>query len=104
MGKNKEQKEKEQEPKSNPIVTNIIQLLFELIKRVLSEVEINRSNKQTVNLTEKIDTLKGMINRLQDKTEAYHQEIEKLKYRVLIGNILFIIILATLILQLILGS
>ena len=87
--------------KSNPILSGLINMFFDMIKHFMKDFENIRKVKKIDNMTDKFSSLEHMLVRLEDKIQDNRHQIEELKNRLLWGNIFIIILVLFVIYQLI---
>ena len=79
--------------RSNPFVTGMINMFFDLMKHFIRDFENIRKVKKIDHVTDKFSDMKHMLVRLEDKIQENRRQIDDLKNRVLWGNIIIIILL-----------
>jgi predicted RNase H-like nuclease (RuvC/YqgF family) len=87
--------------KSNPILSGLINMFFDMIKHFMKDFENIRKVKKIDNMSDKFSSLEHMMVRLEDKLQDNRHQIEELKNRLLWGNIFIIILVLFVIYQLI---
>ncbi|RLC46461.1 MAG: hypothetical protein DRI23_12350 [Candidatus Cloacimonadota bacterium] len=87
--------------KSNPILSGLINMFFDMIKHFMKDFENIRKVKKIDNVNDKFSSLEHMLVRLEDKIQDNRHQIEELKNRLLWGNIFIIILVLFVIYQLI---
>ncbi len=92
----------EQTPKSNPIIASIVNLVVQLLKHVISDTDFSRSGKKNDQISDRLESMNNMLRDMHNKIDQCSQEIERLKNRILWGYIIFIVVLASVLFQLVL--
>ena len=87
MKKNKERQ------KSNPFITGMINMFFDVMKHFIKDFENIRKVKKIDHAADKLADMKHLLVRLEDKIQENRRQIDDLKNRVLWGNIIIIILL-----------
>ena len=87
MKKNKEKQ------RTNPFVTGLINMFFDLMKHFIKDFENIRKVRKIDHVTDKFSDMRHLLVRLEDKIQENHRQIDDLKNRVLWGNIIIIILL-----------
>jgi hypothetical protein len=87
--------------KSNPFISGLINMFFDMIKHFMKDFENIKKVKKIDNMNDKFSSLEHMLVRLEDKIQDNRHQIEELKNRLLWGNIFIIILVLFVIYQLI---
>ena len=103
MKKYEDEKSFDQETSnSNPIMANIVKMIFEVVKYIIHNSDTVHPGKKNNELKESLESINNVLLKLEQKVHIYQQEIVKLKNRLLWTNIIFIMMLIILIGQIIL--
>ena len=86
-------KDKQNNPKNNPIVNGAINTFFDIVKHFINDMDNNRKLKKIDRYSEKFSTLEHMLVRLEKKMDDNRHQIEDLKNRLLWGNIIIIVLI-----------
>ena len=92
MERSMKKKDKQNNPKSNPIVNGAINTFFDIVKHFINDMDNNRKLKKIDRYSEKFSTLEHMLVRLEKKMDDNRHQIEDLKNRLLWGNIIIIVL------------
>ncbi len=80
-------KKKENKPQSNPFITGLINMFFDMIKHFIKDMENVRKVNKIDKFSEQFGTLEHIILKMEAKIEDNRRHIEDLKNRLLWGNI-----------------
>ncbi len=83
--------------KSGPIISGFINMIFEVFKHFIKDLENMRKVRKIDTAGEKISNLEHMLVRLEERIDENRKLIENLKNRILWGNIFSIILLLVII-------
>lgn len=86
-------------PQSNPIISSIVNLLFQLLKHAISDFDLSRSAKRNEQVSDRIESMNNMLRDMHNKIDQCNQEIERLKNRIVWGYIIFIAVLVSILFQ-----
>ena len=86
-------KKNNEKPKSNPIITGLINTFFDIIKHFVKDFENMRKVKKIDKFSDKFSTLEHLLIRLEKRMDENRHQIEDLKNRILWGNIVIIILI-----------
>ncbi len=88
-------------PAANSWVTQIVAMVFDLIKHVIKDFEMNRNIKKATDVAEQFSTVEHLILKVETKISDNRKAIEDLKNRLLWSNIIIIALLVTVVIQVI---
>lgn len=80
-------------PKSNLIITGLINASFDVLKHFIKDFENMRKVKKIDKFSDKFSTLEHLLVRLEKRMDENRRQIEDLKNRILWGNIIIIILI-----------
>lgn len=83
--------------KSGPILSGLINIFFDMIKHFIRDFENMRKVKKIDTAAEKFSALEHMIIRLEEKIYDNWKITEKLKNKLLLGNVINIALLLVII-------
>jgi uncharacterized membrane protein (DUF106 family) len=86
-------KKKTEKPKSNPMLSGLINTFFDIVKHFLKDFENMRKVKKIDKFSEEFSTLEHMLLRLEKKMDDNRHHIEDLKARLLWGNVIIIVLI-----------
>ncbi|MBN2460293.1 MAG: hypothetical protein JXB60_01700 [Candidatus Cloacimonetes bacterium] len=86
-------KNKPQVKKNSPILTSLINALFDIIKHFIKDLENIRKVKKIDRFSEEFSTLEHLMLKLEKKMDENRYQIDDLKTRILWGNIVIIVLL-----------
>ena len=92
-------KKKRDKQKSNPLITGLINMFFDIMKHFIKDFENVRKIKKIDNIGEKFSNLEHLLVRMEDKIQDNRRQIEELKNRLLWGNIVTLVLLLIIIFQ-----
>ncbi|MBC8385190.1 MAG: hypothetical protein H8E57_06695 [Candidatus Cloacimonetes bacterium] len=92
-------KKKRDKQKSNPLITGLINMFFDIMKHFIKDFENVRKIKKIDNIGEKFSNLEHLLVRMEDKIQDNRRQIEELKNRLLWGNIITLVLLLIIIFQ-----
>jgi hypothetical protein len=81
------------EKNSNPIISNLVKLFFDLMKHFIQDFENIRKVKKIDKFDNNFHNLEHLIIKLQDKIEKNRMLLDEMKNRIFWGNIIIIILL-----------
>lgn len=94
-------KNKSSEPSTikGSIVAHAVSMGFDFLKNFIHDFERNKTLKQADKITEQFSTLEHLVLKLEAKMNENRKEIEALKFRILMGNIIIIGLLVAILIQ-----
>ena len=92
-------KNKNERPKTSPIVSGLISMFFDIMKHFIKDFENMRKVKKIDNWGDKFSNMEHMLIRLEDKIQENRRQIDDLENRILWGNIVIIVLLLVIIFQ-----
>ena len=99
--KKNQQKENDSKPEENQILKGFVKLIFEVLKHYIHDWDLGRSAKKGDQIGERFDKVDNLLVKLDERVQYYNRQIEELKQRIAIGNILIVVLLIVLIVQLV---
>jgi len=81
------------EKNSNPIISNLVKLFFDLMKHFIQDFENIRKVKKIDKFDNNFHNLEHLIIKMQDKIEKNRMLLDEMKNRIFWGNIIIIILL-----------
>ena len=84
---------KKKDKNSNPLISNFISLMFDLLKHFIKDFENIKKVKKIDKFDDKILTLEHLIIKLQGRLQENRMLIEDIKNRVFWGNIVIVLLL-----------
>lgn len=90
-------KTKKNAPKSNPFLSGLIAMFFDMIKHFIRDFENIRKVKKIDSATEKFSALEHMLIRLEEKIYENWKLTEELKNRLFWGNVINVALLLVII-------
>ena len=87
--------------KNNPMISGFINMLFDVIKHFLKDFDNMRKVKKIDHISDNFSTLEHLIIRLEDKLEGCRKQIDDLKNKLILVNVINFILLLFIIYKLI---
>ncbi len=88
-------------PAANAWVAQIVSMIFDLVKHVIKDFEMNRNLKKATGVAEQFSTVEHLILKLETKVSDNRKALDDLKNRLLWSNIIIIALLVTIVIQVI---
>ncbi len=92
---------KSKPPAATGWVAQIVSMVFDLIKHVIKDIEMNRNLKKATDVAEQFSTVEHLILKLETKISDNRKALDDLKNRLLWSNIIIIALLVTIVIQVI---
>ena len=90
-----------QKKKISPVLSGLISMIFDVMKHFLKDFENMRKIRKIDRVGDNFSTLEHLMVRLEDKLETCRKQIDELKNKLIITNIVIIILLFFIIYKLI---
>ncbi len=90
-----------QKKKNSPVLSGLISMIFDVMKHFLKDFENMRKIRKIDRVGDNFSTLEHLMVRLEDKLETCRKQIDELKNKLIITNIVIIILLFFIIYKLI---
>lgn len=87
--------------KNNVFLSGIINMFFDLIKHFIKDAENIRKVKKINHFDDKFAELEHMFIKLDNKLNDFRKQVNELKNRIFLGNVIIIILLAIILINII---